>query len=667
MEGSLSDSDSSSVLSFCWDSSDTATSSFSQGVSSSSPHTYNLRLSTLLARRLAETNQNEVLHGDPSEEKKSSSDEISYFAYQSKLGKSLVGESTLREYIQVSCLETNKIKDVEKNMKEVLEENDNDITNQNLVESKAEYVIDSNISVRDKCFSKTLKLNNSLGFIYNKEAYLLSHGSSVFHNTSSNLSTKFCRRLGSSTIPQYTCKVSYSSPVKALLFCSKFSENGDIYAVGSQAATISLFHSQDIIDQAYQNSEKKVFVPHGYDDCNHLADASNKFNPFDIPPTAEENENEVLEEEDIVGDEYHDYNPLYSYIRSTRNATSSNSNRNSLPSQNLKPYKVIPCHDFGWAIVDVAISPNNEWIAYSSWSNLVQMQSTRKDVSTTVSYPITNGRRAFCFFGIEYSFDSKSLLGGANDHCVYLYDLECKRITHKFIGHDDDVNCVTFVKNMPSLMLSGSDDNVIRLWDVRMGGNNGCVGSLTSHECGITSLDSHSNGFHLVSNSKDQTCRLWDMRIFDRDKSKNSHSRRYANWDYRYMEVPRKLQKKIQSINAKNDDSTLKEFQGSSLLVMTNHTVKNTLIRCSFSPSHTTGERYVVSGDFYGNIYVYDTLNEGQCVLANGQHDDVVREVAWHPSNEIMCSSSWDGTVRIHRQNETRKDNEEKRYLEFES
>merc|ERR1712146_301213 len=211
--------------------------------------------------------------------------------------------------------------------------------------------------------------------------------------------------------------------------------------------------------------------------------------------------------------------------------------------------------------------------------------------------------------------------------------------------------------------MGGSDDNVIRLWDVRMGGNNGCVGSLTSHECGITSLDSHSNGFHLVSNSKDQTCRLWDMRIFNRDKFKTKSTNRLAYFDYRYpSDIPNTIHEHIRVIRQSNDEREKKKFQGSSLLVMTGHTVQKTLIRCSFSPESTTGERYVVSGDYYGKIYVYDTLNEGKCVLANGQHDDVVREVAWHPNNEIMCSSSLDSTVKILRQNESKQDNEEKRF-----
>merc|ERR1712146_267557 len=130
---------------------------------------------------------------------------------------------------------------------------------------------------------------------------------------------------------------------------------------------------------------------------------------------------------------------------------------------------------------------------------------------------------------------------------------------------------------------------------------------------------------------------------------------------------PRKLQEKIKSVNETVDEKKIRKFKGSSLLVMTGHTVRNTLIRCSFSPSMTTGERYIVSGDFYGKTFVYDTLNEGKCVLANQQHEDVVREVAWHPSNEIMCSSSWDGTFSIRRQSETILDNEEVRSSKYDN
>lgn len=38
---------------------------------------------------------------------------------------------------------------------------------------------------------------------------------------------------------------------------------------------------------------------------------------------------------------------------------------------------------------------------------------------------IKSGRR-FCIFSVVFSADGKELLGGANDGCLYLYDLQTK-------------------------------------------------------------------------------------------------------------------------------------------------------------------------------------------------------------------------------------------------
>ena len=74
------------------------------------------------------------------------------------------------------------------------------------------------------------------------------------------------------------------------------------------------------------------------------------------------------------------------------------------------------------------------------------------------------------------------------------------------------------------------------------------------------------------------------------------------------------------------------------------HSVFSTLIRAKFSPVHTTGERYIVSGSEDGLVYVYDVLS-GQLVSRISGHTDVVRDVAWHPYQPMILSSSWDGTI----------------------
>jgi len=70
------------------------------------------------------------------------------------------------------------------------------------------------------------------------------------------------------------------------------------------------------------------------------------------------------------------------------------------------------------------------------------------------------------------------------------------------------------------------------------------VGVLAGHIDGITFVDSKGDGRYLITNSKDQSIKLWDMRVFANDDA-IQNTRRYVtdqNWDYRWQRVPKKCE-----------------------------------------------------------------------------------------------------------------------------
>ena len=177
--------------------------------------------------------------------------------------------------------------------------------------------------------------------------------------------------------------------------------------------------------------------------------------------------------------------------------------------------------------------------------------------------------RHFCLFSLAFSADGTRVVGGGNDGNVHIVQLERKEVG-RWVGewgnefllstadsdlslthppthpptqvgrieaaHFDDVNTVCFVdaERRPSLVLSGGDDGLIKLWDLRGKGEK-AVGLLPGHAGGITrsvqnhppthpltdspthpptppSVSSKGNGLHVVSNGKDQVTKLWDLR-----------------------------------------------------------------------------------------------------------------------------------------------------------
>lgn len=63
------------------------------------------------------------------------------------------------------------------------------------------------------------------------------------------------------------------------------------------------------------------------------------------------------------------------------------------------------------------------------------------------------------------------------------------------------------------MLVSGSDDSLIKVWDRRSMRGQTPSGVLVGHTEGITFVASKGDGRYLVSNGKDQTCKLWDMRM----------------------------------------------------------------------------------------------------------------------------------------------------------
>lgn len=63
------------------------------------------------------------------------------------------------------------------------------------------------------------------------------------------------------------------------------------------------------------------------------------------------------------------------------------------------------------------------------------------------------------------------------------------------------------------------------------------------HLDGVTYVDSKRDARYLISNSKDQTIKLWDLRVFAKGETSPSSSRQTrSRWDYRWDDVPKECE-----------------------------------------------------------------------------------------------------------------------------
>jgi WD40 repeat protein len=152
-------------------------------------------------------------------------------------------------------------------------------------------------------------------------------------------------------------------------------------------------------------------------------------------------------------------------------------------------------------VLCVACAPDGGHIVTASRSGNLYYIDTR-DVS--IFRTIANHRQMI--FGLGFAKDGRLLLTGSDDGVVRLWDLLGKRL-RRFEGHTSAVTSVAFSPD-GRWALSGSLDSTVRLWDVANGAALRCF---EGHAKGVLSVAFAPDGRHVLSGSADATVRLWDI------------------------------------------------------------------------------------------------------------------------------------------------------------
>ncbi|KAF2254724.1 WD40 repeat-like protein [Trematosphaeria pertusa] len=332
-----------------------------------------------------------------------------------------------------------------------------------------------------------------------------------------------------------------------------------------------------------------------------------------------------------------------------------------------KYYKSVVYPYGQWTITDASLSPDNRFLAYSSIRSIVCLAPTDPDNENEPSLldfantgsPSTRGFHTyFGIWSIRFSGDGREIVAGTGDNSVYVYDIERQQSILRIPGHQDDVNAVCFGDSQsPHILYSGSDDTTIKVWDRRSMGDGREAGVFLGHTEGLTYVDSKGDGRYVLSNGKDQTAKLWDLRkMMTKDKADRVDINAYTTrFEYRS--------------NAYDENDYRPHPYDCSLVTFRGHKVLKTLIRCHFSPPGSTDSRYVYSGSYDGSIYVWnmDATPAGKIDVLKatknsrprdphlmaetynfygrngGSWMTCVRDASWHPNAPIIAATSWNG------------------------
>ena len=312
-----------------------------------------------------------------------------------------------------------------------------------------------------------------------------------------------------------------------------------------------------------------------------------------------------------------------------------------------RPKMDIFARQLTWTITDTVVTSDDQTLVYSTISPVVRLVNFRGgagcrdsvqnitdiheavDLASGPGDEESEGER-FGVWSICLSQGGSRLVAGTSVCSVCMYDLQSGRPAFSLDGaHDDDVNSVAYLDAADQVVISGSDDSTIKLWDTR---TEELAGVFYGHTEGVTSVAPRGDGRYLASNGKDQKAKLWDVR---RMGDQGAVPKRYRvsrkSFDYRWQRYPYNPERVSHP-----HDSSVMTFMG--------HEVLHTLIRVKWSPVETTGQRFIYSGSANGSLIVYDIIT-GKKEAVLWKHTSVVRDCDWHPSEPVMASVGWDGQV----------------------
>ncbi|KAJ4805145.1 DDB1- and CUL4-associated factor 11 [Rhynchospora pubera] len=309
--------------------------------------------------------------------------------------------------------------------------------------------------------------------------------------------------------------------------------------------------------------------------------------------------------------------------------------------QDWKVHKDILARSMRWTITDTSLSPDQRYLVYSSMSpivNLVNIDSAATeshanitDIHESLDFSMHEDViYAFGIFSVKFSSDGREVLAGSNDDSLYVYDLHANKVSLRLEAHTADVNTVAFADETSHLIFSGSDDSLCKVWDRRCLNQGQVAGVLTGHLEGVTCIDSRGDGRYFISNGKDQTLKLWDIRKMSSNMDRSRI--RYSNWDYRYTPYPQQYE-----FHRHPYDQSLATYRG--------HAVLRTLIRCYFSPEYSTGKRYIYTGSHDSCVYIYDLVTGAEVAKLDCEISTAVRDCSWHPYYPTLVNCTWDGQV----------------------
>jgi serine/threonine protein kinase/dipeptidyl aminopeptidase/acylaminoacyl peptidase len=231
-------------------------------------------------------------------------------------------------------------------------------------------------------------------------------------------------------------------------------------------------------------------------------------------------------------------------------------------------------------------------------------------------------------YTLSFSPDGTQLATGSNDRLIRIWDLRTGNILRLLEGHTDSVTGVSFTPDGQTLLSSG--DSTIRLWDVASSRE---IKRFEGHEGTVYSAVFTPDFTRIVSAGSDQTIRIWDRETGEQLRVLRGH----ADSVYNVTVSP-----DGQQIRSASADATLRIWDFDSGQQMQMMSFPSPI----YSATYSSDDRSVVVVREDGTARLLDSDTYREILVYRG-HLFNVFSAGFSPDGQYLVTSSRDLSARL--------------------
>ncbi|KAF2074373.1 hypothetical protein CYY_004307 [Polysphondylium violaceum] len=200
-------------------------------------------------------------------------------------------------------------------------------------------------------------------------------------------------------------------------------------------------------------------------------------------------------------------------------------------------------------------------------------------------------------------------------------------VVKTFTGHQEGVLCVSVAQKESGLLITGSADSTLKVWDMT---STRCIGTLEDHSGWVTACETTSDS-KLISGSYDKTLKLWDLNKCIKVKSLRGHKGAIScisNADTNIV-ISGSYDNTINVWDTRNAKPSITLFghQQPIMCLVASDAYK------------------VISGSRDTNIRIWDIRTSTSISILSG-HSDWIKCLEWDNA-DLLLSGSSDGRVKV--------------------